>query len=158
MGFGIYGVLGGRRRSWRVGQRVRYPAVLSFRGELNKSLRESTVFAIGLATCFLSGSNLGAQGTDPLSTLKAVFAAQNAGEVAATLAFYADDAVLINTRGARFTGMESVRRFIQANVDHKVRAHVENLDPEVNGEGVRLTDQCQGCMGAESGGLEAPYR
>ncbi len=82
-----------------------------------------------------------AQGTDPLSVVKAVFAAQNAGNVSAALALFADDAVLVNTRGAKFTGKESIRKFFQANVDHKVQAEVQNLSPEVKRETVTLTDK-----------------
>src|SRR5258707_9951062 len=96
--------------------------------------------ALGLVWLF-AVAKVSAQGTDPLSILKASFAAANAGDVAAALAFYGDDAVLVNTRGARFSGKDSIRKFLQANVEHKVQAHVQNLSPQIHGETVTLTDK-----------------
>ncbi len=101
-------------------------------------------FARAAALRFLwlvSMPDAAAQGTDPLSVVKALFAAQNAGDVSTAVALFADDAVLVNTRGAKFTGKESIRKFIQANVDHKVQAEVQNLSPQVKGETVTLTDK-----------------
>ena len=59
---------------------------------------------------------LDARHPDPLSVVAAAFAAQNVGNVDAAAAFYADDALITNTRGkAAPTGREGVRRFHEAN-------------------------------------------
>lgn len=55
---------------------------------------------------------LDARHPDPLSVVAAAFAAQNVGNVDAAVAFYADDALLTNTRGkVAPTGKEGVRHF-----------------------------------------------
>jgi hypothetical protein len=59
---------------------------------------------------------LDARHPDPLSVVAAAFAAQNVGNVDAAAAFYADDALITNTRGkAAPTGKEGVRHFHEAN-------------------------------------------
>jgi hypothetical protein len=59
---------------------------------------------------------LDARHPDPLSVVAAAFAAQNVGNVDAAAAFYADDALITNTRGkAALTGKEGVRHFHEAN-------------------------------------------
>ena len=59
---------------------------------------------------------LDARHPDPLSVLAASFAAQNVGNVDAAAAFYADDALITNTRGKAVpNGTEGVRHFHEAN-------------------------------------------
>ena len=59
---------------------------------------------------------LDARQPDPLSVVAAAFAAQNVGNVDAAVAFYADDALITNTRGkAAAAGKEGVRHFHETN-------------------------------------------
>jgi hypothetical protein len=59
---------------------------------------------------------LDARHPDPLSVVAASFAAQNVGNIDAAVAFYADDALITNTRGkAAPNGKEGVRHFHEAN-------------------------------------------
>jgi hypothetical protein len=59
---------------------------------------------------------LDARNPDPLSVVAASFAAQNVGNLDAAAAFYADDAVITNTRGkAAPSGRDGVRHFHETN-------------------------------------------
>ncbi len=100
-----------------------------------------TILLLTVAVWQASISPSAAQGSDPVSILKASFDAANAGNVEAAVAVFADDAVIVNTRGFKFSGKEAIRRFIQANINGKVQAHVESLNPEVHGDTVMLTDR-----------------
>jgi len=72
-------------------------------------------------------ANVTAQGTDPLSVAKRYSAAQDAGEVETALAFFADDAVITNTRGSK---VMTTRGFIESNV--KAGMHEgELINPQV---------------------------
>jgi hypothetical protein len=65
---------------------------------------------------------LDARHPDPLSVVAASFAAQNVGNVDAATEFYADDALLTNTRGKIMpTGKEGVRHFHEANRSSNVQ-------------------------------------
>jgi SnoaL-like protein len=65
------------------------------------------------------------QKLDPQSVLRRFTDAMNAGDTDAALTLWADDAVIINTRGRTITGRGSLRRFLQANITAK-----QQLDPE----------------------------
>lgn len=80
-------------------------------------------------------ANVTAQGTDPLSVIKGAKAAYDAGNVEAAVAFYADDAVITNTRGRKIIGKDAIRRFIQGNLKAGTRSG-EMLNPQVTGDSV----------------------
>lgn len=84
---------------------------------------------------------LAARGTDPVSVLQATFDAQNAGDVEAGLTVFADDAVIVNTRGFKMSGKEEIRRFIQANINGHVQAHVDRGSLQIRGDTVTLSDK-----------------
>ena len=66
-----------------------------------------------------------AQNTDPRSVLQRYIDAQNAGNLDAALALWAEDGLIINTRGRKVTGQENLRRFIQTNIARKIRQEPE---------------------------------
>jgi hypothetical protein len=68
------------------------------------------------------------QPTDPPAVLQRYIDAQNAGDLEAALALWADDGVLTNTRGRTFTGKEALRRFIQGNITRNIRQEPESID------------------------------
>ena len=67
------------------------------------------------------------QYTDPRSVLKRYIEAQNAGELDAALALWADDGVIINTRGRKVAGQENLRKFIQINISRKIKQEPEAI-------------------------------
>ena len=82
----------------------------------------SIVFALSALTYAAEGQN-----SDPRSVLKRYIEAQNAGELDAALALWADDGVIINTRGRKVAGKENLRKFIQTNISRKIRQEPEAL-------------------------------
>jgi uncharacterized protein (TIGR02246 family) len=54
-------------------------------------------------------------------TMQRYVEAQNAGDLEAALALWADDGVIINTRGRSVTGKENLRLFIEGNIRRKIR-------------------------------------
>jgi hypothetical protein len=80
---------------------------------------------------------LDARHPDPMSVVTAAFAAQNVGNVDATVAFYTDDALITNTRGkAMPPGREGVREFHEANRDANVQLSV---GPTPRSDGNKIT-------------------
>jgi hypothetical protein len=75
----------------------------------------SSVCMVAVATFVAAFSQSGAfaQVVDPMSVVKSLFHARNAGDVEAGLALFADDAVISNIAGTRMAGRESVRKFLQ---------------------------------------------
>ena len=69
-----------------------------------------------------------AQNTDPRSVLKRYIETQNAGELDAALALWADDGVIINTRGRKVAGKENLRKFIQTNISRKIKQEPEAIE------------------------------
>ena len=67
------------------------------------------------------------QPTDPQAVLRRYIEAQNAGDLEAALALWAEDGVMTNTRGRKFTGIEGLRRFIQGNIARKIRQEPESI-------------------------------
>jgi uncharacterized protein (TIGR02246 family) len=68
------------------------------------------------------------QNTDPRSVLKRYIDAQNAGELDAALALWADDGVIINTRGRKVAGKENLSKFIQTNISRKIKQEPEAIE------------------------------
>jgi SnoaL-like domain len=68
------------------------------------------------------------QPDDPPAVLQRYIDAQNAGNVEAALALWAENGVMTNTRGRTFTGTEELRRFIQGNVARKIRQEPESIE------------------------------
>jgi uncharacterized protein (TIGR02246 family) len=67
------------------------------------------------------------ESTSPRSVLKRYIEAQNAGELDATLSLWADDGVIINTRGRKVAGKENLRKFIQGNILRKIKQEPEAI-------------------------------
>src|SRR5258708_29994514 len=67
-----------------------------------------TITRIALLVLLASSGRVAAQGSDPGSIVTAVDTALNAGNVEATLALFADNAV-IKTQTGTFTGTERIR-------------------------------------------------
>ncbi|HEU4924579.1 MAG TPA: nuclear transport factor 2 family protein [Burkholderiales bacterium] len=67
------------------------------------------------------------QTTDAQSTVQRYIDAQNAGNLEAALELWADDGVIINTRGRRVTGKENLKRFIEGNIQRKIHQKPESL-------------------------------
>lgn len=67
------------------------------------------------------------QTTDPQSVLQRFNDAQNAADVDAALAMWAEDGVRTNTRGRKMAGKEEIRKFIQGVVAAKIRVETESL-------------------------------
>jgi uncharacterized protein (TIGR02246 family) len=82
----------------------------------------SVVFALSALTYAAEGQN-----TDPRSVLKRYIEAQNSGELDAALGLWADDGVIINTRGRKVAGKENLRKFIQTNISRKIRQEPEAI-------------------------------
>lgn len=57
--------------------------------------------------------------SDPLMVFKGFAAAETACDVEAALAFFAENAILTNTRGRKFIGRENVRKFIEETTRSK---------------------------------------
>jgi len=80
---------------------------------------------------------LDARHPDPLSVVAASFAAQNVGNVDAAAAFYADDALITNTRGKTLpNGKEGVHHFHEANRATNVQF---SLGPNPTVDGDKIT-------------------
>ena len=67
------------------------------------------------------------QNTDPQSVLERFNDAQNAGDVDAALAMWAEDGVRTNTRGRKMAGKDEIRKFIQGVVAAKLRVETESM-------------------------------
>jgi uncharacterized protein (TIGR02246 family) len=82
----------------------------------------TAVLALSVVTYAAEAENI-----DPRSVLKRYIGAQNAGELDATLALWADDGVIINTRGRKIAGKENLRKFIQGNISRKIKQEPEAI-------------------------------
>jgi hypothetical protein len=82
----------------------------------------TVVFALSALTYAAEGQN-----TDPRSVLKRYIEVQNAGELDAALPLWADDGVIINTRGRKVAGKENLRKFIQTNISRKIKQEPEAI-------------------------------
>src|SRR5215204_4503207 len=71
-----------------------------------------------------------AQNTEPGSVLKRYIEAQNLGELDAALALWADDGVIVNTRGRKVAGNENLRKFIQTNISRKIKQEPEAIQKD----------------------------
>lgn len=67
------------------------------------------------------------QTTDAQSTAQRYVDAQNAGELEAALELWADDGMIINTRGRSITGKENLKRFIEGNIQRKIHQKPESI-------------------------------
>jgi hypothetical protein len=80
-----------------------------------------------LAVCLCSQTTE-AQNPDAASVLRRYIEAQNAADVDTALALWAEDGVIINTRGRRLVGRESLkRRFIRGNISRGIRQEPESM-------------------------------
>ena len=66
-----------------------------------------------------------AQNPDPASVLKRYIEAQNAGDLDTALALWAEDGVIINSRGRRSASHESLGQFIRGNISRKIKQEPE---------------------------------
>ena len=82
----------------------------------------TVVFALSALTYAAEGQN-----TDPRSVLKRYIEAQNAGDLDGAVALWADDGVIINTRGRKVAGKENLRKFIQTNISRKIKQEPEAI-------------------------------
>jgi uncharacterized protein (TIGR02246 family) len=85
----------------------------------------STVI-ISLATSVVSQATA-EQNLDPGSVLTRYIEAQNAGDLDAALALWAEDGVITNTRGRSSVGHEGLRRFIRGNISRRTKQEPENI-------------------------------
>jgi len=67
------------------------------------------------------------QTTDTQLTLQRYVDAQNAGDLEVALELWADDGMIINTRGRGVAGKENLKRFIEANIQHKIQQKPESI-------------------------------
>lgn len=67
------------------------------------------------------------QTTDARLTAQRYVDAQNAGDLEVALALWADDGMIINTRGRRVTGKENLKRFIEGNIQRKIHQKPESI-------------------------------
>ena len=98
-------------------------------------MKKSIIFiavVVWLVLATAAGSAL-AQGTDPISVIKASQDAATAGNVEAAVATWADDAVFINPNGT-FKGKEQIRQVITADVAAHIR--IEGSNYQVLGDKV----------------------
>jgi|SRR6185369_7415420 len=72
------------------------------------------IFALSLVAALLP--RVEAQENDPLSVIQRLNAAVKAGDVDATVALFADDAVIVNTRGKRTEGKSAIRAFWSSTI------------------------------------------
>jgi uncharacterized protein (TIGR02246 family) len=86
-------------------------------------MSRSTIRIVATVVLALSGVTDAAEGqnSDPRSVLTRFVEAQNAGELDAALALWAEDGVIINTRGRKVAGKENLRKFIQTNISRKIK-------------------------------------
>ena len=71
-----------------------------------RSLGTLAAVLLGLAVV---SQGVEVQPTDPQAVLQRYIDAQNAGDVEAALALWAENGVMTNTRGHKFTGTEELR-------------------------------------------------
>jgi uncharacterized protein (TIGR02246 family) len=83
-----------------------------------------------IASMIFSAVTYGAQeqNTEPRSVIQRFNDAQNAGEVDAALAMWAEDGVRTNSRGAKMAGKAEIRKFIQGVVAAKIGVETESMD------------------------------
>jgi hypothetical protein len=67
------------------------------------------------------------QTTDTQLTFQRYVNAQNAGDLEVALELWADDGMIINTRGRSVTGKENLKRFIEANIQRKIHQKPESV-------------------------------
>jgi hypothetical protein len=67
------------------------------------------------------------QNTDPQLTMQRYVDAQNMGELEVALELWADDGMIINTRGRSVIGKENLRRFIEGNIRRKIHQKPESI-------------------------------
>jgi SnoaL-like domain len=60
--------------------------------------------------------------------LKRYIDAQNAGELDAALVLWAEDGVIVNTRGRKVAGKENLKKFIQTNISRKIKQEPEDIE------------------------------
>ena len=82
---------------------------------LRRDFCRALVAAVGMLLAVALPRTLAAQ-ADPLGVLQRLIAAENAGDLDAVMALWADDAVLVNTRGRRVSGLEAIRNFERGNI------------------------------------------
>jgi hypothetical protein len=72
------------------------------------------------------------QTSDAQLTLQRYVDAQNAGDLEAALELWADDGMIINTRGRSVTGKEKLRGFIEGNIRRKIHQKPESIQEAGN--------------------------
>lgn len=79
-----------------------------------------------------------AQKTDPLSVLNALFEARNAHNADAAAAFFAEDAMVINTNGRKTTGRENILNIMEGDSAGNTEFVLES--PQIRGDKITFTD------------------
>jgi uncharacterized protein (TIGR02246 family) len=92
-------------------------------------MSRSTIRIVATVVLALSGVTNAAEGqnSDPRSVLTRFVEAQNTGELDAALALWAEDGVIINTRGRTVAGKENLRKFIQTNISRKIKQEPQGI-------------------------------
>jgi hypothetical protein len=75
---------------------------------------------------------------DPLSVIKGLFDARNAHNAEAALAFFAEDATIINTNGRKTTGRENIRKIIEGDSAGNTEFVLES--PKMIGDKISFSD------------------
>src|SRR5215218_4397278 len=83
---------------------------------------------LGVCLVLLTVSRpLEAQISEARSTMQKFIDAQNAGDLEMALELWADDGVIINTRGRSVVGKENLRGFIEGNIRRSVHQAPESI-------------------------------
>jgi Domain of unknown function (DUF4440) len=90
-----------------------------------RSLGILTIVMLGLAA---ASQAVEVQPTDPPAVLQRYIDAQNAGDVEAALALWAENGVMTNTQGRTYTGKEELRQSIQGNITRSIRQEPESIE------------------------------
>lgn len=97
-------------------------------------------FAAACLSIALAGASLpvSSQPADPLTVFRAFGRAESAGAVEQALSYFADDAVLVNTRGKKYVGRANIRKFIVETTRGKAKVTVASS--RVHGDTVTVID------------------
>lgn len=99
------------------------------------------ILAVSAALAIAGSPNLAAAEDtqpDPVSVVKRLFEARNSANSDAAAALFAVDGEIVNVVGARFSGMDAIRRFMAGGIAQKGQYALQDIGSE--GAVVRWTD------------------
>lgn len=86
----------------------------------------------GSLVIFMVSQAARGQTSDAQLTLQRYVDAQNAGDLEVALELWADDGMIINTRGRSVTGKEKLRGFIEGNIRRKIHQKPDSIQEAGN--------------------------